>query len=204
VLRNVTGLWVFEECRRACSRHGRERSVEELVARARAAPPLRSLIDPNDATFTPPGDMPARIADYCGRSGQDVPEDEGAVVRCIFESLALKHAETVDLIASLTDRELDTLHVVGGGARNELLCEWTAAAAERPVQAGPTEATVVGNLLVQAMALGEIGSLEEAREVAGVSFPTAAYEPASTAAWREARDRFAALSGARPELQVTT
>src|SRR5919206_172149 len=86
--------------RSAWARHGRERSVEELVARARAAPPLRSLIDPNDATFTPPGDMPARIADYCGRSGQDVPEDEGAVVRCIFESLALKHAETVDLIAS--------------------------------------------------------------------------------------------------------
>jgi rhamnulokinase len=201
VLRNVTGFWLLEECRRVWASRGRERSVEELVVAARSALPLRSLVDPNDASFAAPGDMPARIGDFCRRTGQPVPEDEGSVVRCILESLALKHAETIDLLASLAGRELDELHVVGGGARNQLLCEWTAAAAARPVHAGPAEATVVGNLLVQAMVLGEISSLEEGREVVRASFETATYEPAPSAAWREARERFGAL-GAQRELEV--
>src|SRR5581483_2164864 len=125
-------------------------------------------------------------------------------VRCILESLALKHAETVDLLARVTERSLDELYVVGGGANNELLCEWTAAAAERPVQAGPAEATLVGNLLVQALALGELSSLTEARQVVRDSFPLVTYEPASSQAWREARERFAALSAARPPVEVGT
>ena len=204
VLRNVTGLWLLHECRRAWSLAGRDRSVEELVALARSAPPLRSLVDPNDPAFVHPGGMPARIADYCERTGQLRPESEGAIVRCILESLALKHAETVDLLGRVTGREIDELHVVGGGANNELLCEWTAAAAERPVHAGPAEATLVGNLLVQAMALGELSSLEEAREIVRGSFSLTSYEPASTGEWREARGRFAALSEARPELEVAT
>jgi rhamnulokinase len=202
VLRNVTGLWLLEECRRAWALSGRDRSVEELVALARSAPPLRSLVDPNDPVFAPPGDMPARIADYCDRTGQPRPESEAAVVRCILESLAVKHAESVDLLGRVTGRRLDELHIVGGGANNELLCEWTAAAAERPVHAGPAEATLVGNLLVQAIALGEISSLEEARDVIRSSFSRATYEPSSTAPWREARERLAALSDARPEAEV--
>jgi len=193
VLRNVAGLWLLQECRRTWALAGRDRSVEELVALARSAPPLRALVDPNDAMFAPPGDMPARIVRYCEQTGQQAPEDEGAIVRCIFESLAVKHAESVDLLARVTGRELDELHVVGGGANNELLCEWTAAAAERPVCAGPAEATLVGNLLVQAMALGEVSSLEEAREVVRNSFPVTTYEPAPSSAWREARERFAAV-----------
>jgi rhamnulokinase len=145
--------------------------------------------------------MPARIADYCGQTRQPRPESEGAIVRCILESLALKHAETVDLLARVTERQLDDLHVVGGGARNAPLCEWTAAAAERPVHAGPAEATLVGNLLVQAIALGELASSGEAREVVRRSFSPHRYEPETTAAWREARERFAAVGGA---LEVTT
>ena len=204
VLRNVTGLWLLQECRRMWALAGRNRSVEELVALARSAPPLRSLLDPNDPLFAPPGDMPARIADYCRRTGQPQPQDEGAIVRCIFESLALKHAESVDLLGEVTGRRLEELHVVGGGANNDLLCEWTAAAAERPVHAGPAEATLVGNLLVQAMALGEIASLEEARDVVRSSFSLTTYEPGSTPEWREARDRFAALTATRPEVEVAT
>ena len=204
VLRNVTGLWLLQECRRAWALAGRDRSPEELVALARSAQPLRSLVDPNDALFVPPGDMPARIVDYCERTGQPRPEDEAAIVRCIFESLALKHAESVDVVGRVTGRELDELYVVGGGANNELLCEWTAAASARPVFAGPAEAALVGNILVQAMALGKIASLEEARDVVRGSFTPATYEPAPTAAWQEARERFAALSDARREVAVAT
>jgi rhamnulokinase len=199
VLRNVTGMWLLEECRRQWGR-----GVGELLAEAREAEPLRSFIDPNDPAFTAPGDMPARIVDYCSRTSQPHLDTEGAVVRCILESLALKHAESVELLARVTGRPIDELNVVGGGAKNELLCEWTASAAERPVHAGPAEATLVGNLLVQAIALGELASLTEAREVVRRSFAPRVYQPSVSAAWREARDRFATLSNARPEVEVAT
>jgi rhamnulokinase len=202
VLRNVTGMWLLEECRRAWARGGRDRPVEELVELARGAEPLVSFVDPNDPAFAQPGDMPTRIAESCERSGQPRPEDEAAVVRCILESLALKHAETVDALAGVTGRQLEVLHVVGGGARNELLCEWTAAAAGRTVLAGPVEATLAGNLLVQALALGELASLADVREVVRESFPLATYEPAVTEAWREARQRFAGVCEARTEVEV--
>jgi rhamnulokinase len=204
VLRNVSGLWLLEECRRTWALAGHDRSPAELVLRAGSAKPLQSLVDPNDARFTSPGDMPARIADYCEQTGQERPEDDGAIVRCIFESLALKHAETVELLARVTGRRLDELHIVGGGANNQLLCEWTAAAAERPVFAGPAEATLVGNVLIQAMALGELASLGEAREVVRASFDVATYEPVATSAWAEARERFAALSAVRQGVEVGT
>src|SRR5262249_30635440 len=129
VLRNVTGLWLLHECRRAWALAGRDRSYDELVALAGAAAPLGSFADPNDPTCVEPGDMPARIADYCARTRQPVPESDGEIVRCILESLALKQAETVELLAAVTGRSIDVLHVVGGGANNDLLCRWTAEAA---------------------------------------------------------------------------
>ncbi len=193
VLRNLTGLWLLHECRRAWADAGRDYEFAELVELARPAPALRSLIDPNDPRFSEPGDMPARIGAYCRETGQDTPADDAAFVRCILESLALKHAETVELLADVTGRELDELHVVGGGANNDLLCAWTAQAAERPVLAGPAEATLIGNLLVQAIALGELSSLAEGRELVRGSFAPTTYEPAPDPAWREARERFAGL-----------
>jgi rhamnulokinase len=202
VLRNVTGLWLVHECRRIWALAGRDYTYEELMGLARSARPLRSFVDPNDVGFAEPGDMPARIVDSCTRTGQPVPEDDGAIVRCILESLALKHAETLDLLAQVTGREIDEIHIVGGGARNELLCRWTADAAARPVLVGPAEATLVGNLLVQATALGEIGTLEEGRDVVRRSFATIAYDPSTTAEWREARERFAAVQAA--DVQVAT
>jgi rhamnulokinase len=198
-LRNVTGLWLLHEARRAW---GGGQSFEELVAAAAAAPPLRSFVDPDDPLFATPGDMPARIAEFCARTGQKSPADEGAVVRCILESLALKHAHTVDLLRDVTGRELRVLHLVGGGARNELLCRWTAAAAELPVQAGPEEATLLGNLLVQAIALGELDSLDDARAVARESFTATTYEPERPEDWREARERFAQLVAPPVEVGV--
>jgi rhamnulokinase len=196
LLRNVTGLWLLDECRRTWSAAGRELAFDELVAAAEGAEPLRSLIDPNDPSFAGPGDMPQRIVDFCAANGQPQPADVAAVSRCILESLALKHAEVVGLLASVTGATPPELHVVGGGARNEPLCRWTASAAGLPVLAGPEEATLIGNLLVQAMALGELGSLEEAREVVGTSFAPRVHEPEQSGRWADARARFAELAAA--------
>ena len=203
VLRNVTGLWLLHECRRAWEQAGRAYEFSQLVELARSAPSHRSLVDPNAALFAEPGDMPARIASFCEATGQDSPVDDAATVRCILESLALKHAETVDVLERVTGQELRELHVVGGGANNELLCAWTAEAAQKPVLAGPAEATLVGNILVQALALGDVATLAEGRDVVRRSFEPEMYEPTGSAAWDEARVRFAALSAATAGLEVS-
>jgi rhamnulokinase len=202
LLRNVAGLWLVDECRRSWALEGREYSFDEPLDLARRAPELRSFVDPNDPAFAAPGDMPARVVRYCLRTGQPEPDEPGAVVRCLLESLALKHAQTVELLGEATGREPAELHVVGGGARNELLCDWTAQAAGLPVAAGPEEATLVGNVLVQAMALGELSTLSEAREVVRASFAPTTYEPAGSERWREARERFDRLTDARPTVEV--
>jgi rhamnulokinase len=194
LLRNVTGLWLLHECRRAWAAQGAGHSFEELVSLAEAAPPLRSFVDPDDPAFAEPGDMPARIADSCARTGQPVPEGPGATARCILESLALAHAEAIDTVSAVAGTTPRELHVVGGGARNELLCRWTAEAAELPVLAGPEEATLVGNVLVQAMALGELATLAEGRAVVADSFALKTYEPMGDGDWREARDRFRGIA----------
>ena len=198
LLRNVTGLWLLHESRRTWASQGRELSFEELTSLAQTATPLRSLVDPDDDSFVTPGDIPARITDFCRRTGQPEPEGPGALARCILESIALKHATTVDLLREATGTEPAELHVVGGGARNELLCRWTAEATGLPVVAGPEEATLIGNLLVQAMAMGELGSLREAREVVRASFVPTVYEPSESSEWTEARKRFAELASRSP------
>ena len=203
LLRNVTGLWLIHECRRVWAQEGKEHSFDQLIALAKDAPGLQSLIDPNDAAFNDPGDMPARVRAFCAHTGQTEPVDPGAVVRCILESLALKHAQTIDVLASVTGVSPREIHVVGGGARNELLCRWTADAAGLPVLAGPEEATLLGNMLVQAMALGEISSLAEGREVISASVVPTAYEPQETSKWQEAKERFAEAV-ALPTLEVGT
>lgn len=193
LLRNVTGLWLLHECRRTWANAGQKHTFDELVALAEGAPALRSLIDPDDPSFASPGDMPARIRAFCAATGQPQPEDAAAITRCVFESLALKHAQAVDVLGAVTGVPPTEIHIVGGGARNGLLCRWTAAAAGLPVLAGPEEATLVGNLLVQAIALGEIGSVAEAREVVRRSFAPAVHEPEISSAWQEARHRLAEL-----------
>jgi rhamnulokinase len=192
LLRNVTGLWLLHECRRVWALEGHDHTFEALVALAKEAPALQSFVDPNDPVFAEPGDVPARVRAFCAHTGQAEPATPGAVVRCILESLALKHAETVDLLASVTGSAPPEIHVVGGGAHNELLCRWTASAAGVPVLAGPAESTLLGNLLVQAMALGELGSLAEARDVVRASFAPTTDEPED--GWAEARERFAAIA----------
>jgi len=193
VLRNVTGLWLLHECRRAWEREASGLTFEQLVAEAADAPALRSLFDPNDPLLAA-SDVLQRIAELCAAAGEPVPETRPAVVRAILESLALKHAQTIDLIHHATGVAPREVHVVGGGARNEPLCRWTASAAGLPVVAGPVEATEVGNLLVQAIALGELGSLAEARQVVRDSFALTTHEPEDAPLWQEARARFDALT----------
>jgi len=193
LLRNVMGLWLLQECRRAWARAGHEWSYDDLLAMAGAAPPFGPLVDPDDARFLRPGDLPSAIADACRASGQEAVAEPGRVVRCVLESLALRYRWVLDRLEAVTGAHVDVVHVVGGGARARLLCQMTADAAGRPVVAGPVEATAAGNLLVQALALGLVGSLAEGRELVRRSFQPERYEPRRMGPWEEARARFAHL-----------
>jgi rhamnulokinase len=194
LLKNVTGLWLLHECRRTWALDGHQWSFEELVSLAEAALPLRALVDPDDPSFAAPGDMPKRIRAFCDHTGQPAPDTPGEIVRCALESIAFAHARAVTLLGDVTGGTPAKLHVVGGGARNGLLCQGTADATGLPVLAGPKEATVIGNLAVQALALGEIESLEEARSVVRASIPLTVYEPGAGTAWNDGRARFDALA----------
>jgi rhamnulokinase len=189
VLRNVTGLWLLHECRRIWALDGRDRSFDELVADAEQAPPLRSVVDPDDRSLQAPVNMPEQIRALCARTGEAEPETHGEVVRCALESIALGHRRAIDLLREATGADPPEVHVVGGGARNRLLCQWTADATGLPVLAGPEEATAIGNLAVQALALGELGSLDEARQVIRASFEPTIYEPGDREPWDEAAAR---------------
>jgi rhamnulokinase len=195
LLKNIMGLWILEECRRAWKREGRETSHAELLACAEAARPFAALIDPDDASFFTPGDMPERVRAYADRTGQRAPEDEGAIARCVLESLALKYRHILEQTERLSGRKFDKLHMVGGGIRNRLLCQWTANAIGRPVWAGPAEGSAIGNLAVQWMASGDLADIREARKVIRDSFPVEVYEPEAdtAAAWEEAYGRCVAL-----------
>ena len=194
LLRNITGLWLLHECRRSWAAQGQAHTFDELVALART-PRLcaRSSIRTPTPSWSPVT-CRAGSTRSARRTDQPEPAGVGATVRCVLESLALKHAETVDVLRRVTGSDPAEIHIVGGGARNGLLCAWTAEATGLPVLAGPEEATLLGNLLVQAMALGEIGSLAEARDVVRASFVPTTYEPGHSTDWHEARERFAQLS----------
>ena len=195
LLKNIMGLWLVQECRRSWARSGRDYSYEDLIAKAASARPFGALVDPDHASFFAPGDMPARIAEYCARTGQSPPTDEGATVRCALESLALKYRWAVDRLEEIIGSKIHTIHVVGGGSKNALLAQFTADACNRPVYAGPVEATAMGNVLIQAMGRGRIGSLADLRAVVARSFPVTTYEPRDTKAWDDAAGRFAELIG---------
>ncbi len=198
LMSNGTGLWLLQECRRTWDLHGQGWQFSELVAMAEAAPALGAVVDPNDPVFLAPGDMPRRIADWCQGRGQSVPDGPGAMVRCVLESLALAYRQTIDLLTSTRGTSPPAVHIVGGGARNELLCQLTADATGLPVWAGPTEASEVGNLLVQAMALGELSSLADARAVVADSFSPVLYQPRQRGQWDDAYDRFRRLGRGVP------
>ena len=194
-LKNLCGLWLVQECRRHWGRHGEADSYDRLAEMAAAAPAFRSLVDVDAPDFAEPGDMPARIRAYCRRTGQPAPETKGEIVRAALDSLALKYRYVLAQMEGILQRRLDPLHVVGGGARNRLLCQLAADATGRPVVAGPVEATAAGNVLMQALALGHLGSLAEARDVVRRSFEIATYEPRHEPAVEDAYARLLGLVG---------
>lgn len=197
-LKNVTGLWLLQECRRCWAEAGRAFSYDELNELAEAAEPLRSLIDPDNPRFATPGDMPLRIRETCRESGQAEPTTEGQIVRCILDSLALRYDEVLATAAALTNRPIRTVHVVGGGSQNALLNRLMAAASQREVIAGPSEATALGNAAVQAVAVGHLRDVAAARRAVAASTTLRTWQPATDSAerrmWAAARERFAALT----------
>jgi rhamnulokinase len=190
-LKNIIGLWIVQECRRAWqTQAGVPISYDDITRLAAEADPFRSLIDPDWPEFLPPGDMPARIAEFCRRTAQPIPESKGQFIRCALESLALKYRKTLESLEGVLGQRLDPLHIVGGGTKNKLLNQFAANAIDRPVITGPIEATAIGNILVQAVALGELGSLQEARGVVRKSFEVERYEPQDVDRWSEAYARW--------------
>jgi rhamnulokinase len=191
LLRNVTGLWLVQESRRALWPGGDAPSYADIAALAEAAPAMTAFIDPDDERFLRPGDLPSRVRAFCAETGQPAPEDHGTLFRVILESLALRYAAVLDELATASGVEPDAVHVVGGGSNNGLLNRLTAGATGLPVRAGPVEATAIGNLLVGAIATGHLRSLAEGRELVRRSFPATVQDPAGD--WADARARFAAL-----------
>lgn len=191
LLKNIAGLWLIQECRRAWGAEGIEYSYEDLARLAGEAAPFGPLIDPD--AFPEPGRMPARIARFCSRSGQPAPESPGAICRAILESLALRYRQVLESLESLAGRRIEAIHIVGGGSRHQLLNQFVADATGRIVLAGPAEATAAGNILTQAIGARQLSGLAEARNIVKRSFALVPYEPRRGEGWDAAYERFTAL-----------
>jgi len=193
-LKNIIGLWLLQECRRAWSNE-REYTYDELTGMAREAKPFSAFVDAGDASFLHPADMPAAIADYCKKTGQTAPVDKKDFTRVILESLAMKYRETFLNLRDVVSMPLEKLHIIGGGSRNRLLCQFTANALGIPVAAGPVEATAIGNILMQARASGHIKSLDQARKVVRSSFTCETYQPENHEGWLEQYPGYLKVTG---------
>ena len=189
-LKNIVGLWLIQESRRQWRREGQEYSYAQLEQLALAAEPLRSFIDPDDPLFTPPGDIPGRVREFCRRTGQPVPETVGQVMRCIYESLALKYRFALEQLSRATGKQFSVLHVLGGGAKDGLLCRMTADCTGIPVVAGPVEATALGNILIQLVALGELPDIAAGRALIAATEPVKRFAPADRNDWDKAYETY--------------
>lgn len=192
-LKNICGLWLIQESRRHWHSEGLDFAYSEMAELAAKAEPFRSLIDPDDPSFAQAGDMPEKVKEYCRKSGQFVPETPGEIIRCIYESLALRYREVWQRLVEYTDETPEVLHVVGGGCQDKMLNQFTANALGIPVKAGPVEATGLGNILAQLMANGQIASLAEGRRIVADSFPVDTYLPEDTNVWQAAAEKIHAL-----------
>ncbi|MCB9432178.1 MAG: rhamnulokinase [Ardenticatenaceae bacterium] len=190
LLKNVMGLWILQQCRATWAAAGEAYSYAELVTLAEGSDPLVSIVNPNDARFLTPGDHPQIIRKMCQQTNQPVPQTVGAVVRCVLESLALAYREVLAQVTAVSHRTASAIHIVGGGTQNELLNQMTADAAGLPVVAGPVEATVMGNALVQLITLGEISNWSQARQVVAGLGEMKRYEPGNWAAWDDSYGRY--------------
>ena len=189
-LKNIIGLWMIQESRRQWIREGFDVSYADLEREALAEEPLKCFIDPDDPVFVAPGNQPKRVQEFCKATGQYVPQTRGEIMRCIYESIAMKYRYTFHSIREVTGREYAHIHMIGGGTKDRLLCQMTADACNHPVIAGPIEATATGNVAVQFMALGEMDDLKGARKVIADSEQPKFYDPTNTAPYDEAYERF--------------
>jgi rhamnulokinase len=193
LLKNIIGLWIVQECRRAWAKAGKKYDYATLEKMAVAAPPFVSLINPDDARFLSPENMPEKIAEFCTETGQPVPANHAAYVRCIYESLALFYRVTLRKLEKLTGKKIQKLHIVGGGSQSAILNHFAANALKIPVLAGPTECTALGNILLQAITLGHLPSHAAAREVVRNSFELKTFTPEHADSWDAAAKRFEKL-----------
>ena len=192
-LKNIMGLWLIQECRRDWQKQGRNYSWNEIVAEAEQAEPFRSILDPDYGEFFAGGDMVKKIQNFCRKTSQPVPETVGQIAHCIYESLALKYRWALERLEEIKGERIGQLNIVGGGIQNKLLNQMAADAIDRPVVTGPIEGAAIGNLLAQAMALGEIRTMDELRDVVRASEPVSRYEPNHTPAWQAAYTRLLSL-----------
>ncbi len=191
LLKNIAGLWLLQECRKAWAAEGQQYDYGQLAEMAASAKPFAAVINPD--AFLEIGNMPAKIAAFCEKTGQQPPEGPAQMSRVILESLALRYRQVLESLEDVLGRRLNTINIVGGGSRNQTLNQFVADATGRRVVAGPTEATAAGNILIQAIGAGALRNLEEARAVVKASFPVTVVEPKSRAGWDEAYARFCAL-----------
>lgn len=194
-LKNIIGLWLIQETRRQWQKEGENLSFAEMETLARAATPYRSFIDPDAPEFVPAGNIPRRVQEYCRKTGQPVPETKGEILRCIYDSLSLKYRYAVGQIETCTEKQYGALHIVGGGVKDTLLCQLTADALGKPVVAGPVEATVYGNLVLQLLARGVVKDLKEAREIVRRSDKVNTFTPNTSTQVENAYKTFLEVNG---------
>ena len=189
-LKNIIGLWLIQESRRQWKREGKEYSYADLEKLALAAEPFKSFIDPDAPEFVPHGNIPERVREFCRKTGQYVPETVGEIMRCIYESLAMKYRLTFEKLRECTERDYPVIHVIGGGTKDGLLCQMTANSCDRTVKAGPIEATVMGNVAVQLMSDGSVKNIGQARKIVAGSSELKTFEPKDTDKWAGAYEDF--------------
>lgn len=185
LLKNISGLWIVQQCRAQWRRQGHDWSWDHLIQLAEAASPMESIIDTDDPSLAAPANMPEAIRDFCKRTGQTPPQSEGAIIRCALESLVLRYRLVLDYLEQLVGKPFKTIHMVGGGVQNRMLCQLAADACQRPVVAGPVEATAMGNVLMQAIGSGELGSIEQARLLVRSASGIREYQPRGGKRWEE-------------------
>jgi len=189
-LKNIMGLWIVQECKRQWEREGETVSFAELEGDAMAATPFESFIDPDNEVFATPGNMPRRIKEFCQKTGQKVPQTKGEIMRCVYQSLALKYKYVILALEDILDKSLSTIHIVGGGIKDTTLCRFASDATNKKIIAGPVEATAIGNICVQLITLGEIADIKSAREIIANSFEQTVYSPVNSDLWDEAYEKF--------------
>ena len=193
LLKNIGGLWVFQQIRKSMERRGKEVSWDDMVNAAKGAPPFSLLLNPDEPSFVAPDDMVDAIVQYAAKTGQATPREDAVFYRAALEGLALRYRVCLGMLEKLVDHKIDTIHIVGGGSLNEFLCQMTADACNRTVVTGPVEATAIGNILMQMIGMGQLKSVDEARALVRSSFDTKTFEPQNPDAWTESAVKFESL-----------